>query len=131
MTPQQKYKAANKEKVRQQHKEYCERNKEKLKETRKTYAQSERGKEVRRKAHIKYLYKVTPEEYDELLLKQDNVCALCLKPESIVGNVLCIDHCHTTGRVRGLLCRLCNSALGKFKDDKEILQRALNYLEND
>jgi len=131
MTPQQKYREANKEKVNKQQREFYERNKERLKATRKEYTQSPRGKEVRRKAHIKFLYDVSPEQYQELLVKQNYVCALCLKPEAIVGNVLCIDHNHVTGKVRGLLCRMCNSALGKFKDDKDILKRAVEYLEND
>lgn len=44
--------------------------------------------------------------------------------------VLCLDHCHNTGAVRGLICRTCNLLLGYSKDNRQILQAAINYLEN-
>ena len=62
-----------------------------------------------------------------LLEKHDSKCAICGRKEKFV-NSLAIDHCHQTGRVRGLLCRRCNTALGQFKDSPELLSKALQYL---
>ena len=83
-----------------------------------------------------YKYGITSEQYDEILLKQEGCCAICKKHESElkkVGNkifyTLCIDHCHKTGKVRGLLCHECNRSLGLFKDDINILREAVLYLE--
>jgi hypothetical protein len=63
-------------------------------------------------------------EYNNMLSKQNNSCVIC-EQQLILPQV---DHCHTTGKVRGLLCMHCNTALGKFKDDTATLQRAINYL---
>jgi len=73
--------------------------------------------------------KITQEEYDLLVLKQQNRCAICQDTPSD-GKVLCLDHNHNTLKVRGLLCNSCNIALGKFKDSKEILTKALDYLRD-
>ena len=76
----------------------------------------------------------SPEKFDELLNKQGAVCAICKFPETKVknGNVvaLAIDHCHITGKVRGLLCNRCNTGLGLFKDNPLILETAIRYLNN-
>jgi len=69
-------------------------------------------------------YGLTLAEYRALQVRQGNVCAICRKPV----RVLCIDHCHITGRVRGLLCPKCNSALGFCNDDPRLLRAALAYL---
>ena len=58
-----------------------------------------------------------------LKAKQNNKCALCLKEKELF-----VDHCHDTGNVRGLLCRECNTSLGKFHDDVNILTRAIDYI---
>lgn len=76
-------------------------------------------------------YSITRTEYNELMRAQGNGCALCggqSKGYSL-GTGLHIDHCHTTGRVRGLLCGDCNTALGRFGDDPALLRRAAEYLE--
>lgn len=59
-----------------------------------------------------------------LLLQQENRCAICR-----IAEPTCVDHCHQTGRVRGVLCRPCNVALGQFRDDAQLLRAALKYLE--
>ena len=69
-------------------------------------------------------YGLTLAEYRALQARQGNACAICRKP----ARVLCIDHCHVTGRVRGLLCPKCNSALGFCDDDPRLLRAALAYL---
>lgn len=68
------------------------------------------------------------EAYERLLVEQNGVCAICEQSCSS-GMALAIDHDHTSGAMRGLLCRDCNTSLGKFKDSAVILRRAVAYLE--
>ena len=73
---------------------------------------------------------LTVEEFRALLEAQNSLCAICRGPwRGWNGQNPHIDHCHKTGRVRGLLCASCNSALGRFGDDPELLRRAAAYLE--
>ena len=73
-------------------------------------------------------------EYAELHQRQGGVCAICKKPETATRNgkvkSLAVDHCHTTGRIRGLLCADCNTGIGKLKEDRNIFLAAIQYLEN-
>jgi hypothetical protein len=77
-------------------------------------------------------YGVTVEWYREQLSKQNNVCAICKQPETAVikGKVISmpVDHCHKTGKVRGLLCTSCNRGLGLFGDNPDFLKSAIKYL---
>lgn len=79
-------------------------------------------------------YGVTLEWYRNTLAKQNNVCAICKHPETAVvrGKVIAmpIDHDHKTGKARGLLCTKCNRGLGLFRDNKDILQVAIQYLDS-
>jgi hypothetical protein len=68
-------------------------------------------------------YALTSAAYDALLRDQGGRCAICA-----AANPGCVDHCHATGRVRGLLCRSCNIGLGNFRDDVERLRAAARYL---
>jgi hypothetical protein len=88
---------------------------------RQKYPDRLRDYELRRK------YGTTLAEYGQLLASQGGVCAICC--EAPEGYELHLDHCHVTGRVRGLLCARCNTALGKFRDDPVILRAAVNYIE--
>lgn len=85
-----------------------------------------RLKEIKRNSKIRTLYGLEKEDFEKMVLLQDNKCAICSL--SVEVN-LCIDHCHVTGKVRGLLCKNCNLAIGNFKDDVELLQKAIKYLE--
>ena len=71
-------------------------------------------------------------DYERILTKQNNACALCHISETdyleVCGKKLCVDHCHVTGEVRGLLCRTCNSGLEKLGDKSKHLYRAYKYL---
>lgn len=91
-------------------------------------------KESRRREHTsgkqlqytrKHKYGVTPEEMQELRDRQDGKCAICQEP--LVKEKL--DHCHATGKVRGLLCHGCNVALGLLRDDPTMMARAIYYVE--
>lgn len=72
---------------------------------------------------IKLLYKLSEIEYCQLCEKSGGCCAICRKTTKLV-----IDHDHTNGRVRGMLCGPCNIALGGFKDSASLLQAAITYL---
>ena len=80
------------------------------------------------KAALKLKYKITPEEYQRLVNNQKNLCAICGFPETRKKR-LSVDHNHKTGKVRSLLCYNCNSALGLLKENLELLQKAMSYLQ--
>lgn len=82
-----------------------------------------------RKSHLKRAYGLTLEQYQEMFDKQNGECAICgVSHEKAHHKQLMVDHCHKTGKVRQLLCDLCNTALGKFKDSPELLEKAAEYL---
>lgn len=82
---------------------------------------------------LKKYYGVTLDWYKEQYAKQDGACAICKQPETSVirGKVLllAVDHCHDTGKVRALLCSACNTGIGSLKHDRDLLQKAIAYLE--
>ena len=80
-----------------------------------------------RRAKFKQKYGITIEQYEAMLEEQGGVCAIC-KGAQPNGVRLCVDHCHDTKRVRGLLCVHCNTGIGHFKHDKNLLREAINYL---
>lgn len=71
-------------------------------------------------------YGINEKDFLKMSRKQEGRCGICNK----VPDTLCIDHNHDTGQVRGLLCRKCNSAIGKLYDDPEIILNAYYYLVN-
>jgi hypothetical protein len=72
-------------------------------------------------------YNITLAEYDELLAAQAGVCMVCGTPPS--RRPLDVDHCHSSGKVRGLLCENCNKALGLVQDRVDILIKLKEYLD--
>ena len=75
---------------------------------------------------------ITQKQYDDKLASQNNLCALCGKEfygEYLGGGDPVLDHRHEGGKLRGFLHRICNTALGQFKDDPAICRMAANYLE--
>jgi hypothetical protein len=78
---------------------------------------------------IKYKYGITIEQYNQKLIDQSNCCAICGTDKPGGGhNNLYVDHNHSTGKVRGLLCRNCNLMLGHAFDKVELLEEAIKYL---
>lgn len=78
-----------------------------------------------RKRSLLTKYNMTPEEFTYMVMEQGGVCAIC----GLVPSALYVDHDHTTGAVRGLLCQKCNSGIGFLGDSLEGLEKAINYLK--
>lgn len=90
----------------------------------------EKYRESIRNSTLKKKYGITSEDYDALLSRQDGKCAICGSTESGgYGPNLHVDHNHDTGEIRGILCKSCNTGLGFFQDDAEMLKAAIQYLE--
>jgi len=79
-----------------------------------------------RKYKLRTVFGLTPQDYDDMLAEQDGRCGIC--QQKVGDKRLCIDHSHTTGQIRGLLCHHCNVALGLFKDSTESLVRAIEWV---
>lgn len=77
----------------------------------------------------KYQYGIGLDDVDSMLKDQGYLCKICSKPVHYNNRTGCVDHNHQSGKVRGILCYTCNSALGKFKDSEELLTKAINYLK--
>jgi predicted nucleic acid-binding Zn ribbon protein len=75
------------------------------------------------------LYGLTQSQYDQMLTNQDGRCAICRTDVPGGRGTWHVDHCHTTGKIRGLLCSSCNVMLGHAKDDVDRLRAAITYLE--
>lgn len=77
------------------------------------------------------VYGLTIEEYEAIKEEQNGLCAICKNPPSGKGpyGKLHVDHNHTTGEIRGLLCSPCNKAIGIFKENINYLESAIKYLE--
>ena len=71
---------------------------------------------------------ITLEHFNLMLKNQNNKCAICKKEEC---RNLAVDHDHKTGKIRGLLCLNCNTGLGSFKDNLDLLLKAINYLKKE
>ena len=107
----QRYQAANREEI-------CEK---------KRHRYHSQSPEEKRRDLLMRNYGITPDAYERMYRDQGGACAIC----RVHHECLCVDHCHRTQRVRGLLCQNCNHGLGKFKDDAMLLTRAIEYLGKD
>jgi hypothetical protein len=118
---------------------HCKRcQNERTKEWHKRNPHKLRGSQLK----IKYWPKLTSleavAEYNKLLKRQSNVCAICKRPETGLykkgeltrNKDLAVDHCHKTNKVRGLLCQKCNHAVGLLQNNPDICRMAANYLES-
>lgn len=86
-----------------------------------------------RDKQLRKSFGMTIDDYTRMLSEQSGVCAICFQPETSLrwGNLqpLAVDHCHTSGKVRGLLCHKCNVGIGSFSDDPDRLMRAAEYVK--
>ena len=78
---------------------------------------------------IRHKYNIEIEQYNKLLQEQNNKCKICEQIETEYGK-LCVDHCHKTQKIRGLLCKKCNSGIGLLGDSINILEKATKYLRD-
>ncbi len=89
-------------------------------------------KHNRNNSNRKYLlgkYNITEDDYYAMLKIQEEKCAICSMHQSELSHKLSVDHNHSNGKVRGLLCHSCNLLLGKARDSVAILTKSINYLE--
>jgi len=84
--------------------------------------------EKQREITLKGLYDLTPAQWDIMFVSQNGCCAICGTHQSALRRALHTDHCHVTGKVRGLLCRKCNTAIGMLRDDPALTKSATDYL---
>ncbi len=120
--------------TRENTKNWIAANKERQKLNDKKYrsAHKKEHKENNRKLLLMSNYGLTVESYNGMLAKQNFMCAICKRTDS--GNKnhssLLVDHCHETGKIRGLLCNPCNQAIGLFKDNPQTMMVAIEYIQN-
>ena len=81
------------------------------------------------KRHLRVKFGITIQDYDDMYIEQGGRCAICGVHQSETQKRLCVDHDHESGNVRGLLCDRCNTSIGKFNDDINLLHNAIKYLE--
>lgn len=120
------WREANKEAIQVRSARYRKANKKRLQERDTEWRKA--NPEKMKGYYFKHKYGITWERYLEMLAAQGGKCAVCRHPCSTHGR-LSVDHCHTFGTVRGLLCQRCNSALGLMEDDPARLRAAADYLE--
>lgn len=121
------WRAANKVKITELNRAYSKENAIKIRKRVKAWT----SKNPKRAFNnwLKSKYGITYLEYDKMVKAQRGVCKICSQKGKI-NRRLHIDHCHTTGRVRGLICYYCNLMLGLAKDNPNTLRNAAKYLEN-
>jgi hypothetical protein len=93
----------------------------------KTYRQKPEVKRKNKNRSLDYKYGMSIESYEQHIKWQDNKCKICAEPFT---KTPVVDHCHTNGAIRGLLCSFCNSGLGFFRDNKQALTNAIDYLKS-
>jgi hypothetical protein len=115
-----------------------EKRKARIKERKRLYRLRPDRKEKDRESFLRRFlhrtYGITIEQYNEILVKQEGLCAICDSTFNRINGKtkklepLSVDHCHATGRIRGLLCFKCNIGLGYFQDNPILLIKAIEYL---
>ena len=108
------------------------KNKDAIRESTRNYKL--RNPLIAKAGHLRRKFGISLDQFNEMLAAQNGVCAICgeketrLKKNYDEPGDLCVDHCHKTGKIRGLLCFKCNSAIGKLRDSSDGLTKALEYL---
>lgn len=95
------------------------------------------AKEHQTRLHLKKRFNISERDYDLILEKQNGVCAICKEDEKVIDGQskklkpLSVDHCHETGKIRGLLCTACNTGIGLLKHEPYLLLNAAKYCEQE
>lgn len=128
------YRLVNKERLATYRKAYFIKNKVRILAYRKEYKQQyklkypEKHHTATRNRGLRNNFGINLQQYMEILAKQNRQCLICSITPEQNGKDLAVDHNHTTGKIRGLLCAGCNVGIGYFKDSPELLQKAIGYL---
>jgi hypothetical protein len=122
---------ANRKKCNERWREWRKKNPAKKAVQNKSYRQRRRThlQEVARRNHLRRKFGITPATYDNLLKLQAGRCAICGQNDPAPHKSLTVDHDHATGDIRGLLCFHCNAGLGHFRDNAQLLDSAIAYLQ--
>jgi len=125
------YRAKNKKNILKYAKQYYYDNYEKIMKRYKKYREDpeifKHKKFLKMKSNLKLSHKITVEEYNDKLKKQKNRCAICNKHKNKFKRNLAVDHCHVTGKIRDLLCGVCNTRLGYY--EKSDINKLKAYLK--
>lgn len=122
----------NREKANEHSKAHYHRNKDRVNKRCKDYYHNNTDKI--KNTRLLSRFGITLTQYNEMLVNQNHACTICKKPETALDHRsskvrdLAVDHCHKTGKVRGLLCGKCNQLIGLSNDDASVLLEASNYL---
>ena len=122
------YKAQRREELAQKQREYYEKVREKEEFIKVRQDWRNENKEYQRRYHLQRTYGITPEQYNELLEKQDHKCFICERPKEAFKKPLAVDHNHKTGEIRGLLCDHCNRFLIGRMTNPNIAYKMFEYL---
>lgn len=124
------YNLTHKEKIAARSKKHYEENKERITAQHKKWYEKHRDQLLiwKKEYSLKNKYGLDFRTYFELIESQNYECAIC-KTEIKDPRKRAIDHCHTSGTIRGILCQQCNKGLGHFGDDPKRLLRAAKYLQ--
>lgn len=125
-----KYRDENKETLRSKQRENQPRRNEQQKE--RYHANPEKRRraiDASLASRLKKKYGLTQEQKDELFIRHGSKCPICKSAEPQTTKRFCVDHCHKTTKIRGILCHHCNVLLGYAKDNIEILAAAIEYLK--
>lgn len=142
-----KYRLANLERIKERKKKHYQENREYILSREKEryerladeialkpkkYDRStDHAKAVAKNAYLKRTYGISLDEYNELLQKQEEKCAVCKRHKDEFSHGLAVDHDHKTGEIRGLLCTHCNHRLVGRHRETDILKAVISYLEGD
>ena len=116
----------NPDRYNARNRKWCSENKDKIRATVKRFYFNH---PTRRRVKTLKKYGLTIETYNQMLFEQNGKCVICGIPQEEMMRPFAVDHCHRTGKVRGLLCFCCNTMLGKVNDNVNILISAIEYLE--
>ena len=95
------------------------------------YFRTEKERKIlNRYRQLKINFVITEKEYVDMFNLQQGKCKICNTHRNELNENLCVDHCHKSNKIRGLLCRKCNAGLGIFKDNTDIINSALKYLQS-
>lgn len=123
LVEKEEYYNKNSKNILRKKKIYYIKNKNSIQEYRQSHWSTSRN------SQLIYHYGITLKDYENMLEKQDYKCKICKKEQETLKKPLVVDHNHTTGKIRGLLCDNCNVGLGRFNDSVSLCKECVKYLE--